>query len=509
MGRSRYRRPLAIAIQDRTNTRYFCVPYPIVADEPVTYSGLYEAFADVTLPSRADQPIAIEVAGLRPDAVALDVDDTVKATAALMLTGEPIAVVGAESVPLRERLRFLDAVACLLPFGFRTRFTASTWALISARDQIKLFFARNSLAGVTTVVWKELPPPPVAELARLYREGLTEARDMPRLIEQLSTETTERSADRPEELLKLLDSRVTLPITGLLTRLATALGNEDLELAGDCLGQLTARITVSSTPAGRAEFRRAIRHLRLLTQPFGIPSGLERRMYVAVLSLAYGRPIAAGSGALILADLAATSPSPALIDAIWQVASDPADRLIIAGRASPAHRGSLLREFPTDDLIRTVAQTALDPTAVRSAIEELIQRTGESRSLRTALSAHNYLTDAIQILRPGQADRQFAAFRALLVAAYGDALDAPTATSLISTFPESPLPFLAAALDLADESACTALINRWLVCQLESDGLSPELLTQIQNRLYTRSSPTAGPRRFPRAEGPSVFRTAS
>jgi hypothetical protein len=135
-------------------TRYFCVPYQPLADAALSHWALYEMFDDLLLsttggpllrvnfPARSEPPVI--------DALAMQ-------SAGRLLTGRPVCVLGAESATMAERLAFIDAVASLLPYGFRTRLAATTWLRSAQRDdRFRLFFsddARDADQPYDVVYW--------------------------------------------------------------------------------------------------------------------------------------------------------------------------------------------------------------------------------------------------------------------------------------------------------------------------------------------------------------------
>ena len=142
-------------------TSYLCVPYEELANAPVSYASLYKQLASLQLPRKSDDLIEISVPRLDPEVLADDVmmrfsEPTVAATAALMLCG-PVSIVGAESTEIEDRLRFLDAVAALLPYGYRAGYTASTWSDSGARHQIRLAFAARPRKDTEIVRWGSTP----------------------------------------------------------------------------------------------------------------------------------------------------------------------------------------------------------------------------------------------------------------------------------------------------------------------------------------------------------------
>ncbi|MDP9865763.1 MULTISPECIES: hypothetical protein [Streptosporangium] len=140
--------------RDATNrkivyTRWFYVPYQELVGHQVSYEALYHAL--VALPVTPSPPLTVRVPEFDPTALVPGPD--ARCAAALLLTGRPVCVVGADRVPMIERLRFLDTVAALLPYGMRTRLTAATWTSSTARHKIRLSFARHAPENAYEVRW--------------------------------------------------------------------------------------------------------------------------------------------------------------------------------------------------------------------------------------------------------------------------------------------------------------------------------------------------------------------
>jgi hypothetical protein len=141
-----------------TQTSYFCVPYAELADGPVSYASLYQELSKVQLPQASHDLIQLDVAGLEPAALADDIigefgEPSVTAAAALLLCG-PVSIVGSEGSTVSDRLRYLDAVAALLPYGYRADLTAATWSDSGARHQIRLAFAAKAREDAGVVRWR-------------------------------------------------------------------------------------------------------------------------------------------------------------------------------------------------------------------------------------------------------------------------------------------------------------------------------------------------------------------
>lgn len=121
-------------------TSYFCAPYAQFAQQGSTYLDMYRAFSGVTLPTQDGPPKDVTVAAARQHVPAID--GLAMRVAPLLLTGVPVCVLGADETTVDERLRFIDTVMSLLPYGFRARMTAATWTRATNRNhRFRLFFS--------------------------------------------------------------------------------------------------------------------------------------------------------------------------------------------------------------------------------------------------------------------------------------------------------------------------------------------------------------------------------
>lgn len=203
------------------STSYFCIPYAAISGAPVTYSGLYQRLRhDVQLPHQNSALIPLRVPRLDPRAIASDVDQlgesVVVATAALLLSG-PVSIVGAEAARLEERLAFVDAVAALLPYGYRTAYTAATWSDSGTRHPIRLAFAKRARQTAGVVQWKVGSATPLTgnskEFVALYdqiRDRLGQAspaeraEQLAQLIRALARDAAPCGWDQPERAIQAL-----------------------------------------------------------------------------------------------------------------------------------------------------------------------------------------------------------------------------------------------------------------------------------------------------------------
>ena len=201
-----------------TQTSYFCVPYNELAAARVSYLSLYEAVKDLSLSKQGGGMIPVTLAPLDSREAAGTVEEfgenTVITAAALLLRG-PVSIVQAEGSTLAERLRFLDAVASLLPYGFRAKFSAATWSDSSAKHRIRLAFATRPREDGTTVSWREPAIVPADQnVASNYVEHFRQLRgegsgpgkvySIQTVITRLAEDTPARKFEQPQQAVESL-----------------------------------------------------------------------------------------------------------------------------------------------------------------------------------------------------------------------------------------------------------------------------------------------------------------
>ena len=233
-----------------TQRAYFCVSYAQLSRTPISYCDLYDAVTAQAPALRvADGPmIQLTVPALSSDRLADAVrragEQTVMATAALLLSG-PVSVVHAEGTSLRDRLEFIDAVTSLLPYGYRVRFSGTTWSDTGTKHRVRLAFAARPSEGAAVVPWRgpvEIPAGNQLSLAycsRLRQLGQDPAlsRGTPGLsavIAQLAADGAARTFEQPQSAFDSLN-RGDLP--GLARWLA-ARGDLDADQRGYWASQL-------------------------------------------------------------------------------------------------------------------------------------------------------------------------------------------------------------------------------------------------------------------------------
>ncbi|GIH22969.1 hypothetical protein Aph01nite_12790 [Acrocarpospora phusangensis] len=146
-------------------TRWFYLPYRDLLNEPVGYHDLYRKLRTTVLPSpelrlRVPQFGQLLLSQMR--------------IAALLMTGKPVYIADGDTYSLDDRLRFLDTVATLLPYGMRTRLAASTWTSGTSPHQIRLSFATHAVGDAHRVTLQgHIELPHTEPLAVRYHEALT------------------------------------------------------------------------------------------------------------------------------------------------------------------------------------------------------------------------------------------------------------------------------------------------------------------------------------------------
>jgi hypothetical protein len=191
-------------------TLYACFPYPQFLRAPVSYRELGAAL------DRRDDLGAdgVEVGGYAPEDHVRDIEDNrwlgrAGVVAAMLLEG-PVTITNADGLNGDQRLRFIDAVAALLPYGWRTRFTASTW-FRGGSPHIQLVFAQHSRGKGFDLDWRDPDPVPPfnARTARAYLHELSvlqeHGRSLLEVVAFLGTQTESLAQEEPSRAIDVLE----------------------------------------------------------------------------------------------------------------------------------------------------------------------------------------------------------------------------------------------------------------------------------------------------------------
>ena len=136
--------------------RLFCLRYADLAEHAVTYrdqalgyQDLIQAVAGIQLPAGATESARV-ILPTEPSPIIKQglIRKQAEQVAALLLTGRQVCLLGADDVPVAERLRFIDTVMAMLPYGLRATMSAATWASSTSQElKLRLFFTSGRRAG--------------------------------------------------------------------------------------------------------------------------------------------------------------------------------------------------------------------------------------------------------------------------------------------------------------------------------------------------------------------------
>ncbi len=217
-----------------SRTSYICVPYDEVAPTPVSYRALSQALTTAQLPYPDGAPVPLTIPGLDPGELAYAVQEfgpnVVATTAALVLSG-PVTITGPEFPDTETRLRFLDAVAALLPYGYRASYTATTWSDTAASEQrFRIVFAHRARDDASRVPWRTAARVPDDGPVRTYLEYLrrvaggpdADVAELTRLIGYLSRDAAPRKFEQPEQAVACLEEFFRADVVGESIEAGTA-----------------------------------------------------------------------------------------------------------------------------------------------------------------------------------------------------------------------------------------------------------------------------------------------
>jgi hypothetical protein len=197
--------------------RFFLCWYDDLAGHQVSFRTLWGAVAPITLPrpDRRPAPIALRPQPLGDLIARIDVIgfERVAAIAAALLDG-PVAVTGTADLRLADpsaaidRLAILDAVAALLPYGFRADASATSAVDNTIAHRMRLVLADYASNGQQTAPLRGPAVTPRSELARDYLTMLAEKEHwegLDAVVAHLWDAASACSFGRPEAALEMLD----------------------------------------------------------------------------------------------------------------------------------------------------------------------------------------------------------------------------------------------------------------------------------------------------------------
>lgn len=519
---------IGMAVQRRTDdrdhtgrkivmTRYCALPYSRLP-EPVSYEAIYHALSDWRPPAEGAAAAPLHLPPLYPDAIAPQATEHAMGVAALLLTGTPVHIVPSGEVPsYLERLRFLDAVAALLPYGMRTELSAATWVSSTSQSRIRLAFTSHADKDAHAVPWGTVPSfadawnspaHAYAELLGVHAGTPERAADVIRRLAALR-EPLRWDAGFALRALELLRAQVQTadPRTD-----PPSDGEEHYRRAEDAMRACVHAVLHGDGPA----FTEAVDRLRQVQDADldeaqrsalwdiavegGLPSLRPRagddpevdRLYEACLRLGLGPALDRTHLFVVEQDLG-DAVSPRLLNIMARMsAGDPATYLAIAVRLR-WNLTNLLDGLSS----RTLAQLAVqqDRKDVLEIVHrELCRRAERDPSVRDALAESGYLAGPVERFHGGIYP-QFVALRQLLSTAFGARLDRSQFARIVRggrLYPPTPALIFAALALYREPDAGETLASAYFRGFLETPYLPNELRSLLEDALGPRPFPAPG-----------------
>jgi hypothetical protein len=300
-------------------TNCFSMPYTQLAKGKVGYEPLVNKLKSVQVPPSGQEALDLSIEP-GPDLVislprlpSSAFDATAMRAAALLLTGDPVCIVGADHISFDERIRFLDLVATLLPYGVRASLSVSTLVSSTFREhKFRLAFASTARSHDQAVMWNDPDATPVGHhQEELYLQWLHD--NSPSEVMGRLTEMDEPIGFRPEEvntLLKRLEANRRPPATAqdllsppigeqqpdkieqLLRTLAETIDDkrafrDKVKMLGEHMDTNATTITEMS----RRRYRNTIEQFGLLWKTLHVDKQIQKNFYLLLLRSAFKMPI--------------------------------------------------------------------------------------------------------------------------------------------------------------------------------------------------------------------------
>ncbi|HXB46437.1 MAG TPA: hypothetical protein VNW50_01645 [Streptosporangiaceae bacterium] len=475
-----------------TFTSYFCAPYASLAPKGTTYLDMYRAFSAVTLPAKDGPPKEVSIT---PSAQQIpSIDALALRVAPLLLTGAPVCVLGADETSLDERLRFIDTVMGLLPYGFRARMAAATWTRPTHRNhRFRLFFSSEPRASEKpdqVVLWGEpelarIPGgdaghyygwladkvTPLASLAQLYHElGFGDSADSQalELVDKVRLWRRPRLRPMAPDAPEHAPARLAPPATRVDTvaRLLRECADDVRALNLSRLRQ-DLNLLQNQVESGWIDDSHRRRY-QVLISKFGLLSPNARlgkwegKLHEALLALAFGRPITYKAFCQVedcVRNPPGTCLDRSLLEAMEKVGlADKRAKVIVSSSLDPKKLARLLgsREMDAYGLIGELARGGWyrqehGRLFCDAMLQYLTDRQGRysTAEIRRVLLRNGFLARALRDVGHGQ--YQVHALTKLLLAAfptehYPHGLDKATITEILARTPDAPTPALLAAI---------------------------------------------------------------
>jgi hypothetical protein len=281
------------SVRDIVTVRLYCLRYADLAEYAVSYAELLDALQQLD-PVSGSLPATVRIHSRQPPRPGTGpVAEFAQAVATLLLTETPVCVLGADDVSAADRVSFIDMVMSWLPYGLRSRLSASTWASSTAQGlKLRLFFAsarRDDEGRTHHVQWGEALRLTLDrgrdEAAALYLDWLRRTGEQAQAPLADLTEPLRFSAADIRPMVAALPREVTL--AEALEDLAASLRHGDGVAAQADIRRLRRYLAAPLDPAERDRCRHLIMEQGLLKDHPAIPPGTKASVYRVLLSLAF------------------------------------------------------------------------------------------------------------------------------------------------------------------------------------------------------------------------------
>lgn len=334
--------------------RLFCMRYADLAEHAASYQDVVRAAQDVQFPVNSGREVGLTLAAASSPIIARGTARRLaERVAALLLTGDQVCVLGADDVSAAERLRFVDTVMAMLPYGLRATMSASTWAASTSQSlKLRLFFSGVPRAGGRLtdgraqardrlVEWTHPDDIHVTgEAALLYQDWLKGVRSQAAelLAEQARAGRAAPVRFRAADIRRMVGNLPTdkgIPET--LDDLAVSLLHADQPAIRSAIRRLQRYLASGHKLADLADCRRRIRDGRLLANDDRLTAALKGDLYDVLLRLAFGVPLTY-AGYCALEDCVGVPLSAPLRSVLARTGATDALAWILARESRPGSR---------------------------------------------------------------------------------------------------------------------------------------------------------------------------
>lgn len=457
--------------------RLYCVRYADLTerarhyqDQALGYQDLIKAVDGIWLPPEAAGPVMVDLPdALLPIVRRAPLRKQAEQVATVLLTGRQVCVLGADDVSAVDRLRFIDSVMAMLPYGLRATMSAATSASSTSADlKLRLFFASAPRApGLLgdgrpratdfCVEWGRqadvnLPD----EAARLYQEWLEDVKSRAPAMLAEQGKPVRFAAEEIHRMVGNLPADKTVAAT--LDDLGQDLRAADRDAVNDAVKRLRRYLAGEDKPADTAATQRDYQHRvlrnRLLADYERLSPDLKGKLYDQLLPLAFG-PALTYAGFHAIEESAGVPLPSSLRSALARFT--PADELtyiLTCGsrpRALDELRAAGVPAPPTEPLdavIRGVMTGTLQPRhgqiVLGWSLRYLRRHSDDPGPL---LAARGYLAPVCEYVYRGDQTAQVTQLRRVLDIVFGGQLGRPQIDQVFQAFGHPGYPPTAALRD--------------------------------------------------------------